>query len=241
MQVWAFLRTLPGCPALAVQAVGNTPFSLNSSPPLSTRIQVISGFAKPGGGGRGLGPEPQFLQVSAYLDEQRAGSLVASPSGATLKKHHKKKKKQAPQTGWLQETEMCPLPVLKAASPQSRCQQGYCPRSHSWLSGKELRTHGFHSWVRKICWRRKWQIHSSTLGWRIPGTGEPGRLQSMGLQRVKHDSTTKSSPKTWGGQSFLTSSSFRCCQHPWLVATSVQPLPLSPRGLPSVGASPLFS
>ena len=98
MQVWAFLRTLPGCPALAVQAVGNTPFSLNSSPPLSTRIQVISGFAKPGGGGRGLGPEPQFLQVSAYLDEQRAGSLVASPSGATLKKHHKKKKKKTSTT-----------------------------------------------------------------------------------------------------------------------------------------------
>ena len=26
--------------------------------------------------------------------------------------------------------------------------------------------------------------HSSTLAWRIPGTEEPGRLQSMGLQRV---------------------------------------------------------
>ena len=26
--------------------------------------------------------------------------------------------------------------------------------------------------------------HSSTLAWRIPGTEEPGRLQSMGLRRV---------------------------------------------------------
>ena len=26
-------------------------------------------------------------------------------------------------------------------------------------------------------------IHSSILAWRIPWTGEPGRLQSMGLQR----------------------------------------------------------
>ena len=91
VQVWAFLGTLPGCPALAVQAVGNAPFSLNSFPPPSTRIQMISGLAKPGGGGHGLGPEPQFLQVSVCLDEQRAGSLVASPSGATLKKHHTKK------------------------------------------------------------------------------------------------------------------------------------------------------
>ena len=29
--------------------------------------------------------------------------------------------------------------------------------------------------------------HSSILAWKIPRTGEPGRLQSMGLQRVKHD------------------------------------------------------
>ena len=29
--------------------------------------------------------------------------------------------------------------------------------------------------------------HSSTLAWKIPWTGEPGRLQSMGSQRVGHD------------------------------------------------------
>ena len=29
--------------------------------------------------------------------------------------------------------------------------------------------------------------HSSVLAWRIPGTGEPGRLLSMGLHRVGHD------------------------------------------------------
>ena len=28
---------------------------------------------------------------------------------------------------------------------------------------------------------------SSILAWRIPGTEEPGKLQSMGLQRVGHD------------------------------------------------------
>ena len=27
-------------------------------------------------------------------------------------------------------------------------------------------------------------IHSSTIAWKIPWTEEPGRLQSMGLQRV---------------------------------------------------------
>ena len=29
--------------------------------------------------------------------------------------------------------------------------------------------------------------HSSTLAWIIPWTEEPGRLQSMGLLRVRHD------------------------------------------------------
>ena len=29
--------------------------------------------------------------------------------------------------------------------------------------------------------------HSSVLAWRIPGTGEPGGLQSMGSRRVRHD------------------------------------------------------
>ena len=30
-------------------------------------------------------------------------------------------------------------------------------------------------------------IHSSILAWRIPWTEEHGRLQSIGLQRVRHD------------------------------------------------------
>ena len=29
--------------------------------------------------------------------------------------------------------------------------------------------------------------HSSTLAWKIPWTEEPGGLQSMGSQRVRHD------------------------------------------------------
>ena len=33
--------------------------------------------------------------------------------------------------------------------------------------------------------------HSSILAWRIPWTEEPGELQSMGLQRVGHNSGTE--------------------------------------------------
>ena len=33
--------------------------------------------------------------------------------------------------------------------------------------------------------------HSSTLAWKIPWTEEPGRLHSMGSQRVGHDLATE--------------------------------------------------
>ena len=32
--------------------------------------------------------------------------------------------------------------------------------------------------------------HSSTLAWKIPWMEKPGRLQSMGSQRVRHDRVT---------------------------------------------------
>ena len=34
------------------------------------------------------------------------------------------------------------------------------------------------------------EIHSSILAWRIPWTEEPGRIQSMGSQRVRHNWVT---------------------------------------------------
>ena len=33
--------------------------------------------------------------------------------------------------------------------------------------------------------------HSSILAWKIPQTEEPGRLQSIGLQRIGHDRVTE--------------------------------------------------
>ena len=45
--------------------------------------------------------------------------------------------------------------------------------------------------VRSLGWvgplEKEMVTHSSILAWRIPWTEEPGRLQSMELQRVGHD------------------------------------------------------
>ena len=49
---------------------------------------------------------------------------------------------------------------------------------------------GFHTWVRKIPWRRGSATHSNILVWRIPWTEEPGGLRYMGLQRIEHNSAT---------------------------------------------------
>ena len=35
--------------------------------------------------------------------------------------------------------------------------------------------------------KKEMATHSSVLAWRIPGTGEPGGLPSMGLRRVRHN------------------------------------------------------
>ena len=45
--------------------------------------------------------------------------------------------------------------------------------------------------VRALGWEdpleKEMAIHSSTIAWKIPWTGEPGRLQSKGSKRVRHD------------------------------------------------------
>ena len=44
--------------------------------------------------------------------------------------------------------------------------------------------------VRSLGWEdlleKEMATHSSTLAWKIPWTEKPGRLQSMGLQRLGH-------------------------------------------------------
>ena len=35
--------------------------------------------------------------------------------------------------------------------------------------------------------QKEMTTHSSVLAWRIPGTGEPGGLPSMGSHRIGHD------------------------------------------------------
>ena len=58
-------------------------------------------------------------------------------------------------------------------------------------------------WIRSLGWEdpleEGMETHSSILAWTIPWTEEPGKLQSMGSQRVRYDWTTKHSTALWPG------------------------------------------
>ena len=53
-------------------------------------------------------------------------------------------------------------------------------KSPTWLRNFPFTFH-FHALEKEMA------THSSVLAWRIPGTGEPGGLLSMGSHRVGHD------------------------------------------------------
>ena len=87
---------------------------------------------------------------------------------------------------------------LKFAAPHYRSGLS------QWLSSKEsacnARDHEMRVWF--LDWddplEEDMATHSSILAGKIPWTKEPGRLQSMGSQRVKHDWSNLARITTWG-------------------------------------------
>ena len=84
--------------------------------------------------------------------------------------------------------------------------------------------------------------HSSILAWRIPWTEDPGRLQSLCSQRVRHDWATNTATttqlcfpwqcqleKNWGHSwhnsfGFLAPVNLKCFLHSWQQTSSWVPL-----------------
>ena len=59
----------------------------------------------------------------------------------------------------------------------------------TWNAGDvgSIEPHRFDLWVGKIPWKNAWQPTPIFLPGESPWTGEPGWLESMGLQRVLHE------------------------------------------------------
>ena len=62
-------------------------------------------------------------------------------------------------------------------------------RSLAWLESHN-HTSLWYCLDNKLLYEKGMATHSTMLAWRIPWTEEPGELQSMGLQRVRHDWAT---------------------------------------------------
>jgi len=69
---------------------------------------------------------------------------------------------------------------------------------------------------------REMATHSSILAWKIPWTKDPGRLQSMGSQRVGHDwaKEKKKNFKTWKRIQMLFLLSYLFSRKPWKIHSS---------------------
>ena len=72
------------------------------------------------------------------------------------------------------------------------------------------------TWVQSLGWEdpleKQMATHSSILVWKIPGTEDPGRLQSMGFQRDGHNWKTSLSfflKSSWSPNSLLWSLSLK--------------------------------
>ena len=86
------------------------------------------------------------------------------------------------------------------------------------------------TWVQPLDWEDSLEegmaTHSSILVWRIPWTEEPSRLQSMELQRVRHDWAINTYTSLLSMASFKILDWFPAATHVWaasvLLFVSVQ-------------------
>ena len=100
-----------------------------------------------------------------------------------------------------------------------------------WSSdGKEYTTQ--KAGVQSLCWEnpleKEMATHSSILAWRIPCQEEPGRLESIGSQRVRHNWETNT-------HNWETNTNCHCFQTvSWAVIGLVHLFPASLESLSSV-------
>ena len=79
---------------------------------------------------------------------------------------------------------MTPTPALLPGKSHGR--RSLAGHSHG-VAKSRIRLNDFTFTFHFHALEKEMAAHSSVLAWRIPGTGEPHGLLSMGLHRVRHD------------------------------------------------------
>ena len=137
---------------------------------------------------------------------------------------HKALRNYKGKDGWeadtsLMERQWHPTPVLlPGKSHGGRNLVGCSPWGSEELDTTERLHFHFHALEKEMATR------SSVLAWRIPGTGEPGGLPSLGSHRVGHD---------WSDLAAAAAASSSCCMvlHHSVTSDSLQPQELQPATL----------
>ena len=94
-----------------------------------------------------------------------------------------------------QASEILQVSKIYRSFLQSQFLQKINIHSFRWFSVKESTCQCRRQGVRSLGWedplQYKMATHSSILTWKIPWTEEPGELQSIGSQRVRHARVTE--------------------------------------------------
>ena len=111
-------------------------------------------------------------------------NVTATLSFISFKKKKKKRKNWTRLDDCLAEGNGTPLQYSCLENPMDR--GAWKAAVHGVAEGRTRLsdftfTFHFHALEKEMA------THSSVLAWRIPGTGEPGGLLSVGLHRVGHD------------------------------------------------------
>ena len=94
------------------------------------------------------------------------------------------------------QSNISPLGVSSGEGDGTPFQYSCPGKSHGWKSlvgcshgvaKSQTRLSNFTFTFHFPALEKEMATHSSVLAWRVPGTGEPGGLPSMGSHRVGHD------------------------------------------------------
>ena len=112
---------------------------------------------------------------------------------------------------FLQSSNTFQAPILFQLNPRSGFHGGLVVKNPPAMQ---------EMWVGSLGWEdpleKRMATHSSILAWRIPWTEEPGRLQSMGLQKSHIGHSDQKNPQNFGVELWMQCVlSFRNYFHCW--------------------------
>ena len=157
----------------------------------------------------------RFLITHCYRHSNSCFALLASNASSPFTEKLEAVLKECPQALTTAQAQLC-LPILLCGCAIHSSHEGQALHLH-WLVIFSSSQQQSLQWCKAsvynagdpglipalgrsppkiLPWEKEIAIHSRTIAWKIPWIEEPGRLKSMGSQRVGHNWATSLSPST---------------------------------------------